>query len=165
MPIRKELFWGQVDQSGGPTACWLWLGGTDPKGYGHATVEGRRDRAHRFAFEFGSGQPIPKNLVVRHICDNPPCCNPAHLALGTHAENNEDAVRRGIVKLPDTTKPPNWHNTPNHLRKRKKTAITLPADKVKLWHALAASDGLTFPIWLERIIDAAVAARPTSAES
>ncbi|QRY51726.1 HNH endonuclease [Mycolicibacterium septicum] len=40
-------------------------------------------------------------LVVRHKCDNPPCCNPAHLEIGTHAENMQDMARRGRAAKPD----------------------------------------------------------------
>ncbi len=38
--------------------------------------------------------PVPDGLFVRHTCDNPPCCNPAHLLIGTAADNTHDAIER-----------------------------------------------------------------------
>lgn len=49
---------------------------------------------HRVAWESANG-PIPGGLRVLHRCDNPPCCNPAHLFLGTAAENADDMVQKG----------------------------------------------------------------------
>ncbi|MFB9187253.1 HNH endonuclease signature motif containing protein [Dactylosporangium sucinum] len=51
--------------------------------------------AHRVAWEVANGQPIPDGLQVLHSCDNPPCCNPAHLSIGTQAENMQQMVARG----------------------------------------------------------------------
>jgi hypothetical protein len=86
-------FWRKVDRSGD---CWLWTAGVDRRGYGRFNVgDGRSPQfTHRFAFELTHG-PIPAGMHVLHHCDNPPCCNPAHLYLGTDADNHRDMMERG----------------------------------------------------------------------
>ena len=80
---------------GAPNECWNWTRGTN-KGYGVISVPGGRKRqAHVVAWELYCGQKLPEGKVVRHTCDNPLCTNPAHLLLGTHAENVADKVNRG----------------------------------------------------------------------
>lgn len=75
--------------------CWEYGGTCNPDGYGKLHVGGRRYvGAHRIAYQQFIG-PIPTGLVVRHTCDNPPCCNPSHLTLGTVADNAKDSVERG----------------------------------------------------------------------
>lgn len=74
--------------------CWSWTGSTNPDGYGIVSENGSRRVAHRVAYERVYGV-IPDGLVVRHRCDNPPCCNPSHLVVGTHADNSKDMVERG----------------------------------------------------------------------
>lgn len=87
-------FWAKV-QVGEEDECWNWKGGQQSKGYGSFGVGGGKTAlAHRVAYEFERG-PIPDGLLVRHRCDNRLCCNPAHLELGTIADNNRDAVERG----------------------------------------------------------------------
>lgn len=90
-------FWRHVDVRK-PDECWPWIGARGSNGYGHFVErcwpyhDRRQWLAHRFAFKLAHGfAPI----LVRHRCDNPACCNSAHLLQGTNKENTADAVARG----------------------------------------------------------------------
>lgn len=89
-----ERVWRRVDKSGGPDACWPFAeAGRNAKGYG--VLGGRpKNLAHRVAYEAANG-PIPDDLFVLHRCDNPPCCNPAHLFPGTNTDNMRDMSAKG----------------------------------------------------------------------
>ena len=78
-----------------PNGCWEWQGFRLPQGYGRIgqTKPKRILYTHRVAWEAAFG-PIPDGLYVLHSCDNPPCCNPAHLWLGTHVDNMADMVKK-----------------------------------------------------------------------
>lgn len=73
--------------------CWDWLGYKQPEGYGTFPHRGTH-YAHRVSYQLHVG-PIPDGLHVLHSCDNPPCSNPAHLFLGTVADNMHDRDRKG----------------------------------------------------------------------
>lgn len=89
-----DRFWGKV-QTGQLDECWPWRGaryGTTP--YGSIRYQGRAQGAHRVSYQINIG-PIPEGYDVLHRCDNPSCVNPAHLWLGTHAENMRDMKLKG----------------------------------------------------------------------
>lgn len=91
----NEVFWSHVDKSSGPDSCWPWIAFRDKSGYGTTYWRGRRGlKAHRVAYEICYGS-IAKGLLVIHSCDNPSCCNPSHLRLGTHLDNMKDKMARG----------------------------------------------------------------------
>lgn len=76
------------------TGCWSWEGLQDRDGYGIFTIKGKKFRAHRIVHELVNGL-LDEKEVVLHTCDNPQCCNPAHLRRGTQEENMRDKVNKG----------------------------------------------------------------------
>lgn len=126
-----EAFWSRVNKAA-PNGCWEYTGFRKWDGYGWLSrkIEGRKSRyitAHRYAWTLLRGQ-VPEGMQVLHRCDNPPCCNPDHLFLGTRDDNMADMWRKGRnprgersrhAKLTEAQakaildNPPSWPNKPH----------------------------------------------------
>jgi hypothetical protein len=93
-PITIARFWSKVEVLPHSAGCWLWKANTGSAGYGKFRSNGVETAAHRAAWEIFNG-PVLDGQVIRHKCDNPLCCNPAHLEPGTQGDNMADMVARG----------------------------------------------------------------------
>lgn len=135
MQRKRHSFWARVNIGSGEE-CWEWQGGKYHFGHGATTLRGRPAKAHRVAWELSRG-PLPAGAYLLHKCDNPPCCNPAHLFVGTQADNMADMVKkkrhshgekRTLAKLTD-----------ERVRDMRFLAETLPVSR----RALAAAFGVS----------------------
>jgi len=100
VPIEIR-FWSKVKVSSRKN-CWPWLGAKNDQGYGHIKIfnwKGTRTiaPAHRVAFELAFRTLVPDGLFACHHCDNPCCCNPWHIFIGTHKDNMNDALDKGRI--------------------------------------------------------------------
>lgn len=102
VPTPKEAarFWSKVAQ-GDPDACWNWTACTTGARrlgwYGRFALRKKRYYAHRVAWCIARGFPmeyLTDELAILHTCDNPLCCNPNHLLLGTQLLNVQDMIRK-----------------------------------------------------------------------
>lgn len=94
LALAATNFWLRVSRVM-PSGCQQWLLKPGKDGYGRIKIKGRDIQAHRAAWMIANQKPIPEGLVVMHSCDNPICCRPDHLVLGTQAENIADRVQKG----------------------------------------------------------------------
>lgn len=80
---------------GAEDSCWSWLGCCNGFGYGQAKLNGRTISVPHLVLEAKLGRKLEKKEVTRHSCDNPSCCNPNHLDVGSYFDNARDMVSRG----------------------------------------------------------------------
>ncbi len=117
-------------------SCWPWTGTRDSKNYGVLKSKGRMVKAHRMAYVAAYG-PIPSGLCVLHKCDNPPCCNPEHLFLGTLADNAADRDRKGRTNRPQGEKHPQAKLTDTAIRSIRRRSL-----KGETYKSIADSFGM-----------------------
>jgi hypothetical protein len=91
--VRTAIFWEHMNMQG-KDDCWDWQYATTQKGYGVFLLNGKQLYSHRVAYSLIYGE-IPCGMEICHKCDNPLCCNPAHLFAGTHLENMLDMKNKG----------------------------------------------------------------------
>ena len=96
--VRVNGFWSALRTDGD---CWVWTGEIHERGYGRYSLgNGKRVKAHRFAWEFFNGA-IENKLTVDHLCRNKLCCNPWHMDLVPSGINVQ---RRWVREWTDETK-------------------------------------------------------------
>lgn len=95
-----QQFWQRVNTDGPTPAnhpelgpCWEWTGGRNGQGYGQVRMDYRQISTHKLAWELTYGEVQPGEYVLRK-CENPACCNPAHLFLGDAKQNMAAAIAK-----------------------------------------------------------------------
>lgn len=122
-----------------PTGCWEWQGRCRQGKfrYGQIRFRGKQTGTHQAAYELFKG-PV-KGMCVCHVCDNPPCCNPDHLFLGTRADNNEDKRLKGRLVTGGHTMKNNWMlSHPERLLGEQNAASKLTEKEVRYIKVLCA---------------------------
>lgn len=76
-------------------SCWFWIGSLfENSGYGRFSINSVYYPSHRIMYKLQYDKDIADKLIC-HTCDNPTCCNPAHLFEGTHKDNIQDCIKKG----------------------------------------------------------------------
>lgn len=117
------------------SGCWESRGFKDKDGYTFLSIDGKRKRSHRLAYEIWNGV-IPEGMMVLHACDNPPCVNPEHLSVGTHEDNmqeRQDRDRSGSILNQQKVR------EIRHLRATTNLTIQQIADRYNIGHPCAVA--------------------------
>lgn len=97
-PFNEKRLWSKINILS-TNKCWEWQGTKTTAGYGVIRINYELKYAHRTVWEINNKTAIPKKGVICHHCDNPACCNPGHLFLGTQADNLDDAREKGRLRV------------------------------------------------------------------
>jgi hypothetical protein len=89
---KQPDFWSLIEIKS-ESECWNWNGKLNQWGYGRYIFNGMYAMSHRVSYQLTTGKNID-GLIAMHICDNPACCNPKHIAIGTHADNQRDKFQK-----------------------------------------------------------------------
>lgn len=99
----EEIFWRNIIPPKHKNDCWLFKC-INSSGYGtfqyidNISEKRISIKAHRFSWELHNNKKIPKGFSACHHCDNPPCCNPSHIFIGTQSDNAFDMIKKGRAK-------------------------------------------------------------------
>lgn len=127
-PRPPEDPWSKIDSTVGPDECWPWSKSHDRDGYAVVKIGNRQWRVARWVLTQKLGRDILPTEVTRHTCDNPPCCNPAHLIVGTARDNTADMLSRGRSITGDA----HWtRRAPERMRGTRNAAAKLTDDQVR----------------------------------
>lgn len=132
---EAERFWSKV-AIGANDDCWQFTGSVATRGYGSFRGSNGTELAHRVAFRLHHGQEA--ELCVLHRCDNPPCCNPAHLWEGSRADNNRDMHDKVRNRQPRGEQHPNRKLSDEAVREIRKAGTSRSEQR-----ALAVRFGVT----------------------
>ena len=141
--LQIDSFWSKVDITSSIKDCWNWLGAKKPTGYGNVRIDKRYKLAHRVAFELAYRE-IPEGFIVCHICDNPSCCNPSHLMLGTVKSNAADMLIKNRQKKSDPLNT-GEKNVNSKLTDQMVKEIKIALSKGEFQHQIAKRYGVSQP--------------------
>jgi hypothetical protein len=126
--FERHCLKGAIDE------CWLWNAYRTPYGYGQTKIGGRGSKlifAHRLSWMVNVGE-IPDGMHVLHKCDNPPCCNPNHLFIGTNLDNIMDRVAKNRSNRWISTASREKHPSTKILKNELEQMLLMRENKVKV---------------------------------
>lgn len=127
----------RTDRSAGVNGCWPFIGTRSRDGYGNFWFDGKLKGAHVWTLIEASGQDLSATMMALHSCDNPSCCNPAHLRWGSAVENMRDMFARGRAVVP-------FGESHRRAKLTDAQVLDIRSRHGETLHQLAAEFGVTF---------------------